>query len=119
MTICPERAHEPPSCDHGFRGLIDGLWARECAALNLWARELAPTDELRRWYAHKPERVGEFDWRHRAGLAEQRRRLADLRRRARSGRATIVFGARDAAHSNVTKDNHVLRDGHSHRSAPR
>ena len=115
MKIRQKRVYDPPAPDDGFRVLIDGLWPRgvshERAALDLWARELAPSDGLRRWYGHEPERFEEFDGRYRAELAEQRELLTELRRRARSGRVTIVFGARDAAHSNATVVTDVLRRG--------
>jgi uncharacterized protein YeaO (DUF488 family) len=115
MNIRQKRVYEPPAPDDGFRVLIDGLWprgiSRERAALDLWARELAPSEALRRWYGHEPERFDEFDRRYRAELAEQRGRLTELRRRARAGRVTIVFAARDAEHSNATVLTDVLRRG--------
>jgi uncharacterized protein YeaO (DUF488 family) len=64
MTIRQKRVYEPPSPDDGFRVLIDGLWprglSRERAAIDAWARELAPSGELRRWYGHEPARFEEF-----------------------------------------------------------
>jgi uncharacterized protein YeaO (DUF488 family) len=120
MKIRQKRVYEPPAPDDGFRVLIDGLWPRgvshDRAALNLWARELAPSDALRRWYGHEPERFEEFDRRYRAELAGQRKLLTELRRRARSGPVTIVFGARDAEHSNATVLTDVLRRGLRQRS---
>jgi uncharacterized protein YeaO (DUF488 family) len=115
INVRRKRIYDPPSPDDGFRVLIDRLWprgiSRERAAIDLWARELAPSDELRRWYGHVPERFDEFDRRYRAELEEQRERLADLRRRARSGQVTILFGARDAEHSNAAVLTDVLRRG--------
>jgi uncharacterized protein YeaO (DUF488 family) len=101
-----------------LRVLIDGLWprgvSRERAAIDLWARELAPSTELRRWYGHRPERFDEFDRRYRAELSGQRDRLTELREAARSGRVTILFGARDVEHSNATVLVDVLRHGLIH-----
>jgi uncharacterized protein YeaO (DUF488 family) len=118
INIRQKRIYDPPSPDDGFRVLIDRLWprgiTRERAAIDMWARELAPSDELRRWYGHVPERFDEFDRRYRAELEEQRERLAELRRLARSGRVTILFGARDAAHSNASVLTDVLRRGLHH-----
>ena len=115
MTIRSKRVYDQPSPDDGFRVLIDGLWPRgvshERASIDLWARELAPSDELRRWYGHEPERFDEFSRRYRSELRAQRRRLAELRRHARSGGVTIVFAARDAEHSNATVRVDVLRRG--------
>ncbi len=115
IKIRQKRIYDPPSPDDGFRVLVDGLWprgiTRERAAIDVWARELAPSAELRRWYGHMPERFGEFDRRYRAELEARRDRLAELRRMARSGRVTILFGARDAEHSNATVITDVLRHG--------
>jgi uncharacterized protein YeaO (DUF488 family) len=98
-----------------LRVLIDGLWprgiSRERAVIDLWARELAPSNELRRWYGHRPERFDEFDRRYRCELNGQRDRLIELHEAARSGRVTILFGARDVEHSNATVLVDVLRHG--------
>ena len=119
IQLRQKRIYDPPSDDDGFRVLIDGLWprgiSRERAALGVWARELAPSEELRRWYGHVPERFDEFDRRYRLELEDQRERLAELRRIARSGPVTIVYAARDAAHSNATVLTDVLRRGLRHR----
>jgi uncharacterized protein YeaO (DUF488 family) len=105
VTIACKRVYEPAAADDGYRLLIDRMWprgiSRERAALDEWARDLAPSDELRRWYGHAPERFGEFDRRYRAELAAHGSELRVLRRRADSGRLTIVFAARDAEHSNA------------------
>lgn len=105
MTIRCKRVYEPAAPDDGYRLLIDRMWprgiSRERAALDEWARDLAPSDELRRWYGHVPERFEEFDRRYRAELAAHETELRALRRRARSGGLTIVFAARDSEHSNA------------------
>jgi uncharacterized protein YeaO (DUF488 family) len=115
MPIHTKRIYEPPSPDDGYRVLIDGMWprgiSRERGAIDAWARELAPSVELRRWYGHEPARFQQFSRRYRAELAAQRERLADLRRRARAGVVTLVFAARDAEHSNGAVLADVLRHG--------
>jgi len=115
MEIRTKRIYEPPAADDGYRVLIDGMWprgiSRERGAVDDWARELAPSAELRRWYGHEPARFDEFDRRYRAELGAQRERLTDLRRRSRSGVVTLVFAARDAEHSNAAVLADVLRRG--------
>jgi uncharacterized protein YeaO (DUF488 family) len=71
----------------------------------------APSDSLRRWYGHDVERFEEFRRRYIEELAERRHRLTELRRRARQGRLTLVFAARDAEHSNAEVLASVLRRG--------
>jgi uncharacterized protein YeaO (DUF488 family) len=115
VPVRTKRIYEPPSPADGYRVLIDGIWprgiSRERAAIDLWARELAPGASLRRWYGHDPERFEEFSRRYRAQLDAERERLSGLRRRSRSGVVTLVFAARDAEHSNATVLAEVLRRG--------
>jgi len=115
MTVKTKRIYEPASPDDGYRVLIDGMWprgiSRERAAVDDWARELAPSHQLRQWYGHAPDRFQEFDRRYRAELGAQHERLTDLRRRSRSGVVTLVFAARDAEHSNAAVLGDVLRRG--------
>ena len=115
MPVRTKRIYEPPSPGDGYRVLIDGIWprgiSRERGAIDDWARELAPSAELRRWYGHEPELFEEFGRRYGAELRAQRERLTDLRRRSRSGVVTLVFAARDAEHSNAAVLAQVLRRG--------
>ena len=67
--------------------------------------------ELRRWFGHDPERFEEFRLRYERELAEHEARLDELRERARRGRLTIVYGARDREHNNAVVLADVLRRG--------
>jgi uncharacterized protein YeaO (DUF488 family) len=100
-----KRAYDAAEPGDGYRVLIDHVWprgvSRERANLDEWARELAPSDELRKWFGHVPERFGKFRARYRRELAAQGERLAELRRRARKGPVTIVYAARDREHNNA------------------
>jgi uncharacterized protein YeaO (DUF488 family) len=77
--------------------------SREAAALSGWLRELAPSEELRRWFAHEPARWPEFRERYRRelGSAEAQKLLQDLARRARTVPVTLVFAARDSERNNA------------------
>jgi uncharacterized protein YeaO (DUF488 family) len=100
-----KRIYEDPGPGDGYRVLIDRLWprgvSRQSARLDDWARELAPSDELRRWFGHEPAKFEAFRGRYRSELAEQRDRLLGLARRAESGPVTIVYAARDQQHNNA------------------
>ena len=115
MPVRAKRIYEPPSDGDGFRVLVDGIWprgiTRDRAAIDQWVRELAPSAQLRRWYAHDPERFEEFARRYRAELGAHRELLSELRRHSRTGVVTLVFAARDAEHSNSTVLGDVLRRG--------
>jgi uncharacterized protein YeaO (DUF488 family) len=104
IGVRAKRVYDTAAPDDGYRVLIDHVWPRgvshERARLDEWARELAPSDELRKWFDHRPERFSEFRSRYRRELAAHPDHLEDLRRRARKGPVTIVYAARDRDHNN-------------------
>jgi uncharacterized protein YeaO (DUF488 family) len=67
-VIKVKRVYEPPSEDDGARVLVDRLWSRglsrESAKVDLWLRDAAPSDELRRWFGHNPSKWDEFKRRY-------------------------------------------------------
>jgi len=119
LDIRRKRAYDTPAVSDGYRVLIDRLWPRGVpktdAEIDEWARELAPTTELRRWFGHDPERFDEFQRRYEAELGAHEDKLRELRRRARKGRLTLVYGARDEAHNDAVVLCDVLRRGRSRR----
>jgi uncharacterized protein YeaO (DUF488 family) len=110
-----KRVYDPAEPDDGYRVLIDHVWPRgishERAKLDEWARELAPSDELRKWFDHVPERFEGFRSRYRDELNDKRERVEELRRRARKGRLTIVYAARDREHNNAIVLSELIREG--------
>lgn len=110
-----KRIYDPAAPDDGYRVLIDHVWprgvSRERARLDEWARELAPSDELRRWFGHVPERFADFRTRYRAELSAQGERVQELRSRAGRGRLTILYAAKDREHNNAVVLAELIRDG--------
>jgi uncharacterized protein YeaO (DUF488 family) len=110
-----KRAYEPPSSSDGYRVLVDRLWPRgvrkERARLDGWEKELAPSTELRQWFAHDPSRFAEFRRRYVEELGRHRPRLTALRRRAGEGTLTLVYSARDDEHHDAVVLAEVLRRG--------
>ena len=110
-----KRAYEPAAESDGYRVLIDRLWprgvSRDQAKLDDWTKELAPSQELRRWFGHDPARFDEFRRRYVDELRDQRTLLTALRRRARRGTLTLVYSARDAEHNDAVVLAEVLRRG--------
>ncbi|NRF71308.1 DUF488 family protein [Aquincola sp. S2] len=113
-AVAVKRAREAASIDDGMRVLVDRLWPRgltkEQVAADLWLRDVAPSDALRRWYAHEPSRWAVFVQKYRTEL-EQRpdllRLLDDLRR---SGRLTLLYHASDAQHNQAVVPHQVLSE---------
>lgn len=85
---------------------MDRLWPRgltkKAAAVDRWAKEIAPSTELRKWFAHDPERWMEFRWRYTAELQEKSEMLGEIRRLARENPITLVYAARDEVHNGAT-----------------
>jgi len=115
LDVQAKRIYDPRSPDDGRRVLVDHVWprgvSRERAALDEWARDLAPSDALRTWFDHVPERFDGFRARYRAELAEHPERLDELRQWAGKGRLTILYGARDREHNQGVVLAELLRDG--------
>ena len=113
-----KRAYEPPSSDDGTRVLVDRLWPRGVSkkqlAVDLWLKDAAPSDALRRWYGHKPRRWKSFAAKYRSELAQraaQLRLLDELRHR---GRVTLLYGARDLARNHAVVLREVLESEQWH-----
>jgi uncharacterized protein YeaO (DUF488 family) len=105
VDIRIKRAYVPSARADGTRVLVDRLWPRgvskEALAVEQWMKEIGPSDALRRWFDHDPERWAEFRRRYTAELAKQPALLAELRSLARKATLTLVYGARDEAHNNA------------------
>jgi uncharacterized protein YeaO (DUF488 family) len=110
-----KRAYEPAISSDGRRVLVDRLWprgvSRERAKLDGWEKALAPSTELRQWFGHEPSRFEEFRRRYIEELRGERSRLTALRRQARAGTLTLVYGARDSEHNEAVVLADVLRRG--------
>lgn len=102
------RIYEEVTSEDGRRVLVDRLWPRgvskEAAKLDEWWKEVAPTNELRRWYGHDPERFEEFAARYRAELADgdQAKALSRLAMDARSGVVTLLTATKRPEISEAT-----------------
>jgi uncharacterized protein YeaO (DUF488 family) len=100
----------------GSRVLVDRLWPRgirkESPAPDLWLRDLAPSNALRQWFGHQPERWDEFRRRYREELGQeaQQRLLDQLEALARQGPLTLLYSARDEQHNQAVVIREVLEE---------
>jgi uncharacterized protein YeaO (DUF488 family) len=89
------RAYDPAGPDDGARVLVDRLWPRGLskakAALDVWCKEIAPSNELRTWYGHDPARFAEFRTRYVAELTEPDRAAALETLRARCAAEVVTL----------------------------
>lgn len=107
-----KRAYEAASDDDGTRVLVDRLWprgvAKADARIDWWAKALAPSAELRRWFGHDPDRYQAFARRYRQEV-EGHPDLERLRELADGGTVTLVYGAKDTEHNNARVLAELLR----------
>jgi uncharacterized protein YeaO (DUF488 family) len=105
MALRVKRVYEDPEEDDGKRILVDRIWPRgiskDKARLADWRNELAPSNELRKWFGHDPDRWEEFKERYRAELEEAGKigDLRDIAQRAGEENVTLLFGAKDTRHN--------------------
>lgn len=100
-----KRAYEPASDTDGLRILVDRLWPRglgkEAAKVDVWLKDVAPSAALRTWFGHDPAKWDEFRARYEAELRERPDAVAELRRLSSEGVATLVYAAKDSAHTHA------------------
>ncbi|HLI63307.1 MAG TPA: DUF488 family protein [Terriglobales bacterium] len=114
--IAIKRAYEPLSRDDGTRILVDRLWPRglkkEQLHVEKWLRELGPSNELRRFFGHDPQRWQEFRRRYRAELKRPQVKplLDELLEVARDGKLTLVYSAKDEAHNQAVVIKEILEE---------
>ena len=97
-----KRAYEAPSAGDGKRVLVDRIWPRgvtkEEADIDWWAKDVAPSTELRKWFGHDPAKWPEFRERYRKEL-KGNQELARIGEMAKSGTLTLVYSAKDEEHN--------------------
>jgi uncharacterized protein YeaO (DUF488 family) len=106
-----KRVYAPPSKEDGYRILIDRLWPRgltkEKAKIDLWLKEIAPSNELRKWFSHDPAKWEEFRRRYRKELTSKQellRKIVQLEKE--KGIVTMLYSAKETTHNNAI----ALRD---------
>ena len=106
MTLLTKRIYDGPSRSDGRRILIDRLWPRGMskadAHVDFWAKSVAPSHELRRWYQHDPEKWDEFRRRYFAELDANPAGVAELREQLGRGTVTLLFGSKEERLNNAT-----------------
>jgi uncharacterized protein YeaO (DUF488 family) len=100
------RVYLPAEPGDGFRVLVDRLWPRGLskkeAKIDVWMKDIGPSDGLRKWFGHDPERWTEFAKRYREELGAKRDQVAELRRLGKEHKSiTLLFGAKDEARNNA------------------
>src|SRR4051794_3074618 len=113
MSLAIKRVYDPPDASDGTRVLVDRLWPRglskDKAKVDRWEKDLAPSDELRRWFGHDPAKWAEFRKRYKVELNAHADAIKALAGSARGGRLTLLYAARDENHNNAVVLGEVLK----------
>lgn len=114
MEIQIKRVYEAPSEKDGYRVLVDRLWPRgiskEKASLDLWAKEIAPSSELRKWFSHEPEKFEEFKAKYEEELSSNEKLSDFLSAIKDKEKVTLLFGAKDREHNQAVVLAEFLRN---------
>jgi uncharacterized protein YeaO (DUF488 family) len=103
MKLKIKRVYDKPAEEDGTRILVDRLWPRgltkQKAKVDVWLKDIAPSTELRKWFAHDPEKWKEFIKKYKQELHENNEQAAILKEYLKQGTVTLVYGARDEVHN--------------------
>jgi uncharacterized protein YeaO (DUF488 family) len=105
LSINVKRAYERPSGDDGFRVLVDRLWPRGInkkeAKIDYWAKEIAPSTELRKWFSHDPEKWNGFKKRYFKELVKHPQETSFIIKKTNENKVTLVFGSKEEKFNNA------------------
>ena len=105
MSIKVKRVYDPADTGDGFRILVDRLWPRGltkgAARVDLWLRDIAPSAGLRKWFAHDAKKWSEFKKRYMMELREKADGIGEIRKHAKKGVVTLLFGASEERFNNA------------------
>lgn len=101
-----KRVYDAPAKEDGYRILVDRLWprglAKEKAKVDLWLKEISPSNSLRKWFGHDPKKWDGFRKKYADELKSQKAALEMVKRLEKeNGVVTLVYAARDEQHSNA------------------
>ncbi len=106
LLIKVKRVYDPVAVEDGFRILVDRLWPRgmskEKAKLDLWLKDIAPSEALRQWFSHNPDNWAEFQQKYQQELTEKKSLLCQVKQLEKQhGTVSLIYSARDSQHNNA------------------
>ncbi len=119
--ILLKRVYEKPDPHDGTRFLVERLWPRGLrkaeVKMDVWQKEVGPSDQLRKWFSHDPAKWTEFQRKYFAELDERREAWAQILEAAKQGTVTLLYSSHDTEHNNAVALKHYLEAKMAHRSA--
>lgn len=119
-----KRVYDEVAESDGSRILVDRLWPRglskDKAKVEVWLKDIAPSDELRKWFGHEPEKWDEFRRRYFEELKDKKELVGMIIEKSQIGTATLLYGAKDEKYNNAVALKELLRhEGSPVISSPR
>lgn len=101
-----KRIYDPPAKEDGYRILVDRLWPRgltkEKAKIDLWLKEIAPSNDLRKWFSHDPEKLEEFKSKYKEELKIKQELLHKIKQLEKEKETvTMLYSAKNEEHNNA------------------
>lgn len=108
-----KRVYESYSKEDGYRVLVDRLWPRgiskEKAHVDVWMKEIGPSNELRKWFGHDPKKWEAFEKKYKEELKEKKELLNELKELIKKHHTvTLLYGAKDTEHNQAVVLAHIL-----------
>lgn len=112
MNLILKRIYEEASPDDGYRILVDRLWPRgvskEKAKIEEWMKEIGPSNELRKWFDHDPEKYSDFKKKYKEELKSKKEELEKIKNIAEKQQVCLCYGAKDKEHNQAQVIKEVL-----------
>lgn len=100
-----KRIYDAPAPEDGIRILVDRLWPRglskEKAKVDLWLKEIAPSNELRKWYSHDPKKWAEFKKKYFNDLNSKRELVVQIVQNMKAGDVTLLYSSKEEKINNA------------------
>jgi uncharacterized protein YeaO (DUF488 family) len=114
--ICIKRIYDRPQKSDGVRILIDRLWprgvTREKARIDLWMKDIAPSDTLRKWYHHDQAKWNQFKKKYDKELSAHQKELVEIVEKSRDNHVTLLFSAKNQMRNNAVALIEILQTYH-------
>ena len=109
-----KKVYDPYAKADGMRVLVDRLWPRgmkkEEAGVDLWLKEIAPSDALRKWFSHDPDKWQEFKKRYKKELEDRQDVIEDLNKAAQMETVTLLYAAKDTERNNAVVLKEIIEE---------
>ena len=114
-SIRTKRIYDEPDSNDGFRVLVDRLWPRglskDKSKVDLWLKDIAPSSELRKWFAHDAEKWLEFKERYFRELNTKHELIGLIHNNAKLSTVTLLYGAKDERFNNAAALKEYMEKG--------